>query len=995
MWRRGDILAVGTLCATLAVGVVHWLRASAEEEVEAARQYWFGSAPLAELQRSLWFSRGASRDRADVAIRERFGRLVNRLWAMDEGRLHRWASRCPRLALGSVVVLDQLARHAWRGDEGYEQRTLSASARAARLFEACFGALGRWDACLELSPAEHAFGLLAGRHAGDETAIRAALAGVEERRARDADQAQILERFRKATERRLRVARSTTADASNLDGYEGLLEVAESVTVDEDAPTAVGEVLRTWVVEELRCRGWEAAFGTARSDKSEVVVVAVVSLSGGVDSMVATRALALLRDRCRLRRAGDAGFDDDATFGVWCVHVDYGNRPESGLEASFLRDWCSSIRVRLDVMEMPASLRRRAMPREEYETQARDVRFALYRRVQAEAGSRPAALLGHHRGDLEENCLSNCLRGASVLDLAGMRADDELHGARVARPLLAVDKSQIYQCARALGVPWFKDSTPKWSTRGRLRDEVLPLLRDVYGAGCGRNLEKVARESEALKRLCDDLAFGPFSRAAVSRGALGTRVQALGYRDRDALFWRTVARRIAHDLGLGALSDKALKVLVGRLKGIPGVPPKDVFARTANPQPCSGWLELKRDWDAYLDARGVLYVFRPRPPRAEGRVALGAPPARLGAWTVEARWDDDLDDDFFEPASFDRFFLDGQVRHGLSLDASRPDGLQVAPLTLRRYPPFRALDALLASPKLRNIVPILAPNELCCPDAPTSTALTWSVHPTPPPPTSPPSSAQVRLAPRPRRIPLRCPPTRRTCLRLRRAESSSSSDGALADRAVGAPLLVLDEDASVHDHGQTGGFGGLKGAGMDHLQLRPHRARVGRDGILHDTRKILGPAEDVDDIHSLRNLVEGRVRLDVLDLAHGRVHWVDRVVVAKVHADPVRLAAGLIAVADHSYHSALREQLLHHSLLRPSTGRAHLAPKLRETKTDCMRSPRQTEHSRAEIARDVSEMDRLHAMSMKPTSASESRLQTLYCIVFGHSFPCDHVAVVT
>lgn len=36
------------------------------------------------------------------------------------------------------------------------------------------------------------------------------------------------------------------------------------------------------------------------------------------------------------------------------------------------------------------------------------------------------------------------------------------------------------------GVPYFKDSTPSWSTRGKLRTQLMPLLLDMYGEGCAR-----------------------------------------------------------------------------------------------------------------------------------------------------------------------------------------------------------------------------------------------------------------------------------------------------------------------------------------------------------------------------------------------------------------------------------------------------------------------------------------------------------------------------
>ena len=53
-----------------------------------------------------------------------------------------------------------------------------------------------------------------------------------------------------------------------------------------------------------------------------------LSLSGGVDSMVLCTILAA------------AGRTGRPPFATAAVHIDYGNRPESGAEADFVEAWC-------------------------------------------------------------------------------------------------------------------------------------------------------------------------------------------------------------------------------------------------------------------------------------------------------------------------------------------------------------------------------------------------------------------------------------------------------------------------------------------------------------------------------------------------------------------------------------------------------------------------------------------------------------------------------
>ncbi|KAJ1631692.1 hypothetical protein T492DRAFT_569660, partial [Pavlovales sp. CCMP2436] len=69
------------------------------------------------------------------------------------------------------------------------------------------------------------------------------------------------------------------------------------------------------------------------------------------------------------------------------------------------------------------------------------------------------------------------------------------------RPLLSREKDAIYKIARDYGVPWLKDSTPAWSTRGRTRNELVPLLNSMYGEGHAGHLDALARDCSQLRDL--------------------------------------------------------------------------------------------------------------------------------------------------------------------------------------------------------------------------------------------------------------------------------------------------------------------------------------------------------------------------------------------------------------------------------------------------------------------------------------------------------------
>jgi predicted phosphoadenosine phosphosulfate sulfurtransferase len=64
-------------------------------------------------------------------------------------------------------------------------------------------------------------------------------------------------------------------------------------------------------------------------ERSEDLHHVVISLSGGVDSMVLAHIL------CQIGRS--TGF----SFEVVAIHIDYGNREESSIEADFVKRFCA------------------------------------------------------------------------------------------------------------------------------------------------------------------------------------------------------------------------------------------------------------------------------------------------------------------------------------------------------------------------------------------------------------------------------------------------------------------------------------------------------------------------------------------------------------------------------------------------------------------------------------------------------------------------------
>ena len=95
----------------------------------------------------------------------------------------------------------------------------------------------------------------------------------------------------------------------------------------------------------------------------------IISLSGGVDSMVIVRILIYLRTS-RIIPLSD----------IIAVHIDYANRAESGKEADFLENYCHRHNLKFE-KRVVSEVTRGITDRQEYERVARVIRYSFYEQV--------------------------------------------------------------------------------------------------------------------------------------------------------------------------------------------------------------------------------------------------------------------------------------------------------------------------------------------------------------------------------------------------------------------------------------------------------------------------------------------------------------------------------------------------------------------------------------------------------------------------------------
>ena len=177
-----------------------------------------------------------------------------------------------------------------------------------------------------------------------------------------------------------------------------------------------------------------------------------------------------------------------------------------------------------------------------------------------------------------------------------MTAVSRNDGVSLFRPLLSLEKACIYDYAHAFGVPYFKDTTPRWSTRGKLRRRLLPLLEEMYGEGSVRdNLSALGDDSDAARALLQRAVVAPFEER-VARHPMGVSFHTAPWKDCGLFFWKFVLRKVLHSAGLGMFSDKSVESF------LTGIEATNVKKR---------WLQCRKDYAVFLQQDGRVFVFYP------------------------------------------------------------------------------------------------------------------------------------------------------------------------------------------------------------------------------------------------------------------------------------------------------------------------------------------------------------------------------------------------
>jgi tRNA(Ile)-lysidine synthase TilS/MesJ len=108
-----------------------------------------------------------------------------------------------------------------------------------------------------------------------------------------------------------------------------------------------------------------------------------------------------------------------------------------------------------------------------YEEYTRKIRYATYKHV-----GESSVVLGHNKDDCFENIITNINSFTKYENLYGMKKESNVDNIDFIRPLIDVPKSAIYHFADSHSIPYLYDSTPSWSSRGKIRNNIVPVMND-------------------------------------------------------------------------------------------------------------------------------------------------------------------------------------------------------------------------------------------------------------------------------------------------------------------------------------------------------------------------------------------------------------------------------------------------------------------------------------------------------------------------------------
>ena len=132
-------------------------------------------------------------------------------------------------------------------------------------------------------------------------------------------------------------------------------------------------------------------------------------------------------------------------------------------------------------------------------------------------------------------------------------------------------KQIIYDFAYKYNVPYFKDTTPDWSVRGKYRNLIYPVVEDAFTKNVKDNLIGLSTQSYEWNELVHKEIINPFIEKIkfnIDDHETTIEFNIDNYRNYPMCFWNVIFMNIFNQFGYSCPSRKGIQTFINKIKNI-------------------------------------------------------------------------------------------------------------------------------------------------------------------------------------------------------------------------------------------------------------------------------------------------------------------------------------------------------------------------------------------------------------------------------------------
>lgn len=234
-----------------------------------------------------------------------------------------------------------------------------------------------------------------------------------------------------------------------------------------------------------------------------------------------------------------------------CFIVYYKNRIDQFEEIKIAQNLCSQLHIHLYIRTIDEIQRNTLSDRNFYEDYTKKVKYNCYEQLGE------IIFLGHHKDDIFENIMNNIKKQNNYHQLNGMEILQDYNTIQIARPMLHLKKEEIIFSAKKYQIPFVYDSTPKNSERGRIRDTILPVMKQ-FDIQLYEGFFKMTENFGEIYKIYESLIHKPIK----TDGFYKIENKNIYLFD----YWKKIISQICYQEHINSVSNKSLQHFIYMIK---------------------------------------------------------------------------------------------------------------------------------------------------------------------------------------------------------------------------------------------------------------------------------------------------------------------------------------------------------------------------------------------------------------------------------------------